>query len=198
MRIIVTGDRFCRSHDLAAGIIRRLVERYGPDIVIVHGGATGVDESFATAANGHGVAVAAHPADWDRLGKRAGVVRKREMVRVGAGLCLAVHRFLMNSKGTKDCARQGVRVARHLSGEVREVQWRWVPGRRTRWHFPGKEWPGTSAASSGKFSGDGCLVADLDEFSRTPALSSLRRGLRQVRERRVIGGVPSLRPIPTP
>jgi hypothetical protein len=30
------------------------------------------------------------------------------MVRAEAGLCLAVHRFLMNSKGTKDCARQAI------------------------------------------------------------------------------------------
>ena len=110
MRIIVTGDRFWACHQLAAGIIRRLVERYGPGIVIVHGGATGVDESFSTAAKGHGVAVEAHPADWDRLGKRAGPIRNGEMVRAGAGLCLAVHRFLMNSKGTKDCARQAIEV----------------------------------------------------------------------------------------
>ena len=30
------------------------------------------------------------------------------MVAAGAGLCIAVHRFLMNSKGTKDCARQAI------------------------------------------------------------------------------------------
>lgn len=108
MRIIVTGDRFWACNQLAAGIIRRLVGRYGPDVVIVHGGATGVDESFATAAKGQGVAVEAHPADWDRLGKRAGPLRNRAMIEAGAGLCLAVHRFLMNSKGTKNCARQAI------------------------------------------------------------------------------------------
>jgi hypothetical protein len=108
MRILVTGDRFWGCHYLAAEVIRRLVKRYGPDIVIVHGDATGVDESFATAAKGLGVAVEAHPADWDRLGKRAGPIRNEEMVCAGAGLCLAVHRFLMNSKGTKDCARKAI------------------------------------------------------------------------------------------
>jgi hypothetical protein len=30
------------------------------------------------------------------------------MVDAGAGVCIAVHRFLMNSKGTKDCARQAI------------------------------------------------------------------------------------------
>ena len=71
--------------------------------MIVHGDATGVDESFATAAKGLGVAVEAHPADWDRLGKKAGPMRNGEMVRAGADLCIAVHRFIFNSKGTKDC-----------------------------------------------------------------------------------------------
>jgi hypothetical protein len=108
MRVIVTGDRFWSCHQLATAILRRLVARYGPDIVIVHGDATGVDESFATAAKGLGIAVEAHPADWDRLGKRAGPIRNQQMVDAGAGLCIALHRFLMNSKGTKDCARQAI------------------------------------------------------------------------------------------
>jgi hypothetical protein len=30
------------------------------------------------------------------------------MVAKGAGLCIAVHRFLMNSKGTKDCVLQAI------------------------------------------------------------------------------------------
>jgi hypothetical protein len=108
MRIVVAGDRFWNCHTLAASVIRRLVERYGPGIVIVHGDGTGVDESFATAARGLGVAVEAHPADWDRLGLGAGSIRNGEMVRAGADLCVVVHRFLINSKVTKDCARQAI------------------------------------------------------------------------------------------
>jgi hypothetical protein len=64
MRILVTGDRFWACHQLAASILRRLVTRYGPDLVIVHGDSTGVDESFATAAKGLGLTVEAHPAAW--------------------------------------------------------------------------------------------------------------------------------------
>ena len=45
MRILVTGDRFWFDPPLAASIVRRLVERYGSDITIVQGGATGVDEA---------------------------------------------------------------------------------------------------------------------------------------------------------
>jgi len=45
MRILVTGDRFWFDPPIAASIVRRLVERCGSDITIVHGGATGVDEA---------------------------------------------------------------------------------------------------------------------------------------------------------
>lgn len=111
MRILVAGDRFWHCHQLAAEVIRRLMQRYGPDLVIVHGDATGVDESFATAAKGFGLSVEAHPVtdrDWQEKGKRAGPIRNGEMVRAGADLCIAVHRFIFNSKGTKDCARQAI------------------------------------------------------------------------------------------
>jgi hypothetical protein len=49
-----------------------------------------------------------HPAEWDHLGRRAGPIHNAAMVAKGAGLCFAVHRFLMNSKGTKDCCLQAL------------------------------------------------------------------------------------------
>jgi hypothetical protein len=108
MRILVAGDRYWQCNELAAGIIRRLVARYGPDIVIVHGDATGVDESFDMAARGLGVATEPHPADWDRFGRMAGPLRNEAMFKAGAELCIVVHRFLPGSKGTRDCARKTI------------------------------------------------------------------------------------------
>src|SRR5262245_52005376 len=46
MRIIVTGDRNWYAPDLAEQVINRLILRYGPSLVIVHGAATGIDRSF--------------------------------------------------------------------------------------------------------------------------------------------------------
>ncbi len=43
-----------------------------------------------------------YPANWD-LGKAAGPIRNAEMVAAGADMVIAVHRFLPNSKGTKNC-----------------------------------------------------------------------------------------------
>jgi hypothetical protein len=46
LRILITGDRHWRCTDLADQIVARLMRRYGPNVVIVHGDPTGVVESF--------------------------------------------------------------------------------------------------------------------------------------------------------
>ena len=108
MRIVVSGDRFWDCPDLAAATLRRLVARYGPDIVIVHGGACGVDQAFAEACRHLVIKAEPHVADWKGLGNIAGPARNREMVQAGADLCVALHRSLESSKGTKDCVRQAI------------------------------------------------------------------------------------------
>ena len=126
MRVIITGDRGWACHDLAERIVNRLVVRYGPDLTIVHGGATGVDQAFDEAATDAGVDVEAYPAQWseidhpraivrhDRNGvpydAGAGSRRNEMMIARGVDLCLAVHRNLGGSRGTKDCVRQAIGV----------------------------------------------------------------------------------------
>ena len=51
MRIVAGGDWFWRCNVLATAIVRRLVARYGADIVIALGGGNGVDQSFAVACD---------------------------------------------------------------------------------------------------------------------------------------------------
>jgi hypothetical protein len=107
MRIVVAGDQFWPCHRLASAILRRMVARYGPDIVIVHGDDTGVAESFATAARGQRIKTEEHIADFGRLGKEAIRFRNREMLRAGAQLCVIVHRSVLDA-GTRDLARQAI------------------------------------------------------------------------------------------
>ena len=57
MRIVVTGERAWACDDLAMVVVQRLIDRYGPNLVIVHGGQNGVDESFNKACKSLGVAV---------------------------------------------------------------------------------------------------------------------------------------------
>jgi YspA, cpYpsA-related SLOG family len=108
MRILVSGDRHWRCDELAKQVLNRLLARYGLDLIIVHGDAPGVDQSVAVACRELDVVAEAHVADWYRLGNIAGPNRNREMVEAGADLCIAHHRSIETSKGTKDCVRQAL------------------------------------------------------------------------------------------
>jgi YspA, cpYpsA-related SLOG family len=108
MRILITGDRHWRCDDLAEQVLNRLLARYGPGLTIIQGGAAGVDNSFAMACEDLGIVAEPHLADWRGLGNIAGPQRNREMVESGADLCLALHRSIETSKGTKDCVRQAL------------------------------------------------------------------------------------------
>ena len=106
--VVITGDRFWGCPDLAEQVLNRLLARYGPDLVIIHGGANGVDQAFHVAA---GSSVSMSNRTW-QIGRAwptsRGPARNREMVEAGADLCLALHRSLETSMGTKDCVRQAL------------------------------------------------------------------------------------------
>jgi hypothetical protein len=71
-----------------------------------------------------GARVEVRPARWDQLdvpgaivrtnkdglryNANAGPIRNAAMVAAGAGMCVAFHRFLRQSRGTKDCARRAI------------------------------------------------------------------------------------------
>jgi hypothetical protein len=122
MRVIVAGDRHWYAPDLAKQVVNRLLLRYGTGLVIVHGAATGIDSSFAEVCDDLGVAQEPHPARWKDLKAPGAVIRydrrnhpynantgperNAEMVAAGAEMCVAFHRFLAGSRGTKDCVRR--------------------------------------------------------------------------------------------
>ena len=107
-RVLVTGSRSWPCHEVASIVVNRLLARHGTGLVIVHGAAPGVDSAFHAAAMSRGAACEPHPADWDRLGKCAGPIRNQTMVDAGAVLCIAVHRDLAGSRGTRDCVRRAL------------------------------------------------------------------------------------------
>jgi hypothetical protein len=108
IRILVTGDRHWPCTELAERIVNRLIGRYGPNLLIIHGEAPGVANAFAAACRKLGVVAEPHLADRKDLGNIAGPSRNQEMVQSGADLCIALHRSLAGSKGTKDCVRQAL------------------------------------------------------------------------------------------
>src|SRR4051794_13516040 len=122
MRVIVTGDRNGYCPELAEQVVNRLLARYGPGLVVVHGGATGIDRAFAEACGALGVEQEAHPARWDELdapgavvltdkrgrpyNANAGPARNAEMLAAGADLVVGFHRAITASKGTRDMLRR--------------------------------------------------------------------------------------------
>lgn len=107
MRMLITGSRTWTDRSL---IFRAMSwagsrEQQPTTITVVHGkcrkGADDIADDFARQL---GWNIEAHPADWERYGKRAGFVRNAEMVAAGADVCLAfIHN---NSKGATMCADQ--------------------------------------------------------------------------------------------
>lgn len=109
-RVIITGDRSWNCLKLASHIVQRLLASHGGSLVIVHGGASGVDQSFEDACKELGVQTEVHPANWTLYGKSAGPIRNQKMVALGADHVIAVHRNLDKSRGTLDCIRRAIKT----------------------------------------------------------------------------------------
>ena len=92
-RILVTGSRTWDDYDLVRTALAAACYQNFP-VTIVHGACpSGADAiaSWWVQQIGRNLAITEerHPADWKKLGKRAGPVRNAEMVKLGADVCLA-------------------------------------------------------------------------------------------------------------
>ncbi|CAM4332213.1 DUF2493 domain-containing protein [Nocardia ninae] len=111
-RILFTGSRRWTDYDLLKRVLVSVWTQLGcpPDLELVHGGARGADRMAAAIWSGLGLPVRTVPADWDRYGKPAGVIRNQQMVDLG-GYVHAVAALLPGSRGTHDCVRRIERAA---------------------------------------------------------------------------------------
>jgi hypothetical protein len=115
IRILVTGSRHWTDETRIRHSLTALVRRYcrigltdsmqgalnGLDVTIVHGAAPGADSIATAVATAHLWTVEPHPADWARHGRSAGPRRNREMVELGADVCLGFP--IGASVGTRGC-----------------------------------------------------------------------------------------------
>lgn len=108
MRVLVTGSRdwtgvygTVRMYKVLDNL-HALAVSLGQALTIVHGDGPGADQAidaWAVRRDDAGVIVERHPAAWRTvLGRGAGPIRNREMVNLGADMCIG---FLKNaSRGT--------------------------------------------------------------------------------------------------
>lgn len=111
MRILITGSSKWVSISDVFRLIETMAHIYNPsEVTIVHGACpTGADFmahqwcDIAKNIMPYTIIEEAHPASWKEFGKAAGPIRNREMVDLGADLCLAFIRN--NSKGATMTAK---------------------------------------------------------------------------------------------
>ena len=87
MRILVCGGRNFNNFELLNGVLNDLFDEYGFD-TLIHGAARGADKLAGRWAELHNelysftgeIEIIACPANWNKLGRRAGYVRNVEML----------------------------------------------------------------------------------------------------------------------
>lgn len=129
MRILVTGSRDWDDRAAIAEALGHVLDQTGvivtvdglDDWVLVSGACpTGADRLAeelweSRGYTTYGATIERHPAEWEKYGRRAGFLRNKAMVDLGANVCLA---FIKNaSRGASMTARlaeeAGIRVLRY-------------------------------------------------------------------------------------
>jgi len=108
-RILICGDRNWTDYDA----IDKFVKALPKGSVIIQGMCRGADLMARKAALKYGFEVEDYPADWDKHGKAAGVIRNTQMLVDGKpDAVYAFHPDITKSKGTRNmmwqAARQGI------------------------------------------------------------------------------------------
>lgn len=102
MRVLVCGGRdYADEHAVLVAL-----SGLPPGTVVVHGAARGADNLAERAAGSLGLVTEPHPADWERLGRRAGPVGNAEMLATGVDLVIA----FPGGRGTADMVARARRA----------------------------------------------------------------------------------------
>jgi hypothetical protein len=108
MFVLVCGDRNWKD----AETIRRVLEVFPHDTVIVEGGARGADKIAGAIALDLHFTVIEVRAEWDRYGKGAGPKRNEQMLKIIQAekdkMVIAFHPDLKRSKGTANMVQKAV------------------------------------------------------------------------------------------
>lgn len=80
-RVLVCGGREFRDLAAMTAVLNPLRAFFSPDFVLIHGAARGADMTAHTWAFFQGCPVISMPANWDKYGKAAGVIRNSWMLK---------------------------------------------------------------------------------------------------------------------
>ena len=104
IKLCVAGGRDFDNYSVLKDVLDRYLKtRKGLEIIIVSGTANGADSLGERYAAENGLKAETYPADWDKYGKRAGMIRNAEMAKVSDVL---ISFWDGSSKGTKNMIEQ--------------------------------------------------------------------------------------------
>ncbi len=112
-RVLICGSRTYKN----ARAIAKAIAQLPTGTVVIHGGAAGADSLADLYARQNGLTPEPYPADWDKYGKGAGVVRNKQMLDEGQPTeVVAFVRDPSSSPGTANMVLQA--LARGVPVEV--------------------------------------------------------------------------------
>lgn len=102
MTIAIVGSR--NYPDL--GAVRKFVHSLPLSVIVVTGGASGVDSAAEAAARERGIEVRVFRPDWEQFGRSAGIIRNRHIVSVAEMVVVFWDGKSRGTKYTIDLARR--------------------------------------------------------------------------------------------
>lgn len=103
MNLLIAGSRSFKNLELVISLIDS-VASIEEDVVIITGGAVGVDDTAKTYAEENNIQTETFYPDWDRFGKKAGILRNEEMVKHSDKIVVFWNGTSRGSKSTIDFA----------------------------------------------------------------------------------------------
>ncbi len=99
MRLLICVGREWKDITL----IESVLKEYPSDTTVIHGDCRGADKLSGIVAEKLGMKVIPFPADWNKFGRGAGIIRNQQMLDEGKpNEVIAFHLDINNSKGTLD------------------------------------------------------------------------------------------------
>lgn len=104
LKVLICGGREWTNELLIAGRLLKLSEKF--EVIVVHGNSRGADRIADARAHALGLERRSYPADWDKHGRAAGMIRNQEMLnKENPDLVIGFHDNIKESKGTENMLR---------------------------------------------------------------------------------------------